>query len=153
MTFKVKAADNASGTKYIRLENVIFTTASATQYTLENSQATVSIGSSTPAQNLTITTNVLNMFTGTTQVLVVSPSASAVSWTSSNPAVAVVSADGTVTAVAPGTASVTCTSNGETSAPFTVNVFLLGDVNSDKIISIADAVAIVNIILNGGLSE
>ena len=49
VTFQVKAADNASGTKSIRIENIIFTTATATQYTLENSQATVTVtGSSEP---------------------------------------------------------------------------------------------------------
>ena len=150
VTFQVKAADNASGTKSIRIENIIFTTATATQYTLENSQATVTIGSSTP---VTITTNAMNLFVGTTQKLTAAPSASGVSWTSSNPAVATVSADGTVTAVAPGTASITCTANGVTSAPFTVNVFLLGDVNGDKEITISDAVRIVDIILGNDSSE
>ena len=148
VTFKLKAADNASGTKYIRLENIVFTTATETQYNLENSQTTVTIGSSSLTQNMVITTNVLNLFTGTSQTLVASPSNATVSWTSSNPAIATVSSDGTVTAVAPGTTTVTCTANGVTSSPFTVNVFLLGDVNGDKTISIADAVSIVNIILS-----
>ena len=148
VTFKLKAADNASGTKYIRLENIVFTTATETQYNLENSQTTVTIGSSSLTQNMVITTNVLNLFTGTSQTLVASPSNATVSWTSSNPAIATVSSDGTVTAVAPGTTTVTCTANEVTSSPFTVNVFLLGDVNGDKTISIADAVSIVNIILS-----
>ncbi len=43
VTFQVKAADNASGTKYIRLGNIIFTTATATQYTLGNSLSTVTV--------------------------------------------------------------------------------------------------------------
>ena len=76
-----------------------------------------------------------------------------VSWASNNPAVATVSANGTVTAVAPGTASITCTADGVTSAPFTVNVFLLGDVNGDQEITISDAVRIVDIILGNGPSQ
>lgn len=147
VTFQLKAAESASGTKYIDLKNVVFTTASAEQYTFADERTTVTIGSEAPAQGLVITANAINLFTGTTQMLVVSPSLTSVSWTSSDPAIATVSADGTVTAVAPGTATITCTANGVISTPFTVNVFLLGDVNSDKRISITDAVGIVNIIL------
>ena len=148
VTFKLKAADNASGMKYIDLKNVVFTTASTQQYTFADERTTVTIDAEAPAQGLVITTNAINLFAGTTQMLVVSPSPTSVSWTSSDPAVATVSANGTVTAVAPGTATITCTANGVTSTPFTVNVFLLGDVNSDKKISISDAVGIVNMILN-----
>ena len=49
VTFKVKAAETASGTKNISLSNVEFTTASAVQYKLEDTQTVVTVtGSSGP---------------------------------------------------------------------------------------------------------
>ena len=147
VTFKIKAADNASGTKYIDLKNVVFTTVSAQQYNFSDERTTVTISSAAPSQGLVISTNAINMFKGTSQTLVASPSTTAVTWTSSNTAVAQVSSSGVVTAIAPGTATISCTSNGVTSTPLTVNVLLHGDVNGDKSISIADVTSLVNIIL------
>jgi uncharacterized protein YjdB len=77
----------------------------------------------------------------------VTPSNASVTWTSSNTAVATVSNAGVVTGVAPGSATITCSSGADTSAPFTVNVLSLGDINRDGQISIADVTALVNIIL------
>ena len=150
VTFQVKAAETATGTKYIRLENIVFTTVSATQYTLENTSTEVTVSSSAPISYLVVTANAINLFTGTSQTLSVIPTNASVTWESSDSSIATVSADGVVTGVKPGSTTITCTSNGVTSTPFTVNVFLLGDVNSDKKITISDAVAIVNIILNSG---
>ena len=147
VTFKIKAADNASGTKYIDLKNVVFTTVSAQQYNFSDERTTVTISSAAPSQGLVISTNAINMFKGTSQTLVASPNSTSVSWTSSNTAVAQVSSSGVVTAIAPGTATISCTSNGVTSTPLTVNVLLHGDVNGDKSISIADVTSLVNIIL------
>ena len=311
VTFKIKAADNANGTKYIDLKNVVFTTVSAQQYNFSDERTTVTISSAAPSQGLVISTNAINLIMDTSQsqditdryitnpqpnqsnpagwivlddqgnptqigsssdnigefwnnagysihytiknlpkgvyllsvegwtrtgmvstlkvgeaemnlvtigsddvdqrstgrwwideekeprlvnditwiqekegdveisitadvtsgdhwtcwgffklydcgsnmnsfmraTLVASPSTTAVTWTSSNTAVAQVSSTGVVTAVAPGTATISCTSNGVTSTPLTVNVLLHGDVNGDKSISIADVTSLVNIIL------
>ena len=145
VTFKVKAAETASGTKNISLSNVEFTTASAVQYKLEDTQTVVTVtGSSTPTS---ITINSLNLLTGMTQALVLSPAQSNATWSSSNTAVVTVSADGTLTGVAPGTATVICTINGVQSEPLTVNVLPIGDINRDTIVTIADVTALVNIIL------
>jgi hypothetical protein len=148
VTFQVKAAETASCTKYIRLENVVFTTATSTQYTLENTQTEVTVGSSSPVSNVVITANCINLFAGTSQTLSVIPTNANVTWASSDSSIATVSTGGVVTGVKPGSATITCTSNGVPSTPFTVNVFLLGDVNGDGEITIADAVSIVNIILS-----
>ena len=148
VTFKVKAAETASGTKNISLSNVEFTTASAVQYKLEDTQTVVTVtGSSTPTSNAVITINSLNLLTGMTQALVLSPAQSNATWSSSNTAVVTVSADGTLTGVAPGTATVICTINGVQSEPLTVNVLPIGDINRDTIVTIADVTALVNIIL------
>ena len=147
VTFKLKAAETASGTKNISLKHIEFTTASAVQYKLEDTQAVVTIGSSAPVSNAVITINSLNLLTGMTQALVLSPAQSNATWSSSNTAVVTVSADGTLTGVAPGTATVTCTLNGLQSEPLTVNVLPIGDINRDSIVTIADVTALVNIIL------
>ena len=133
VTFKVKAADNASGTKYIRLENIIFTTATATQYTLENSQTTVTINenqSVVPATGISLNNATLTLTAaGQTATLTatVTPSNATnknVTWASSNTAVATVSSTGVVTAVANGTAVITATTADGTnlSAQCTVTV-------------------------------
>lgn len=148
VTFKLKANASASGTRYIDLKNIVFTTATSQQYNFDDERATITVnGGSTPISQLTITANVLNLLTGTSQALMVTPSNASVTWTSSNTAVATVSNAGVVTGVAPGSATITCSSGADTSAPFTVNVISLGDVNRDSIISIADVTALVNIIL------
>ena len=148
VTFKLKANASASGTRYIDLKNIVFTTATSQQYNFDDERATITVnGGSTPIRQPTITANVLNLLTGTSQALMVTPSNASVTWTSSNTAVATVSNAGVVTGVAPGSATITCSSGADTSAPFTVNVISLGDVNRDSIISIADVTALVNIIL------
>ncbi|MBQ6189120.1 MAG: Ig-like domain-containing protein [Bacteroidaceae bacterium] len=148
VTFKLKANASANGTRYIDLKNIVFTTATSQQYNFDDERATITVnGGSTPISQLTITANVLNLLTGTSQALMVTPSNASVTWTSSNTAVATVSNAGVVTGVAPGSATITCSSGTDTSAPFTVNVISLGDVNRDGQISIADVTALVNIIL------
>ena len=114
---------------------------------LEIVESTITVESSTPVQNFEITTNSTNLLTGMSQTLVASSQYANITWTSSNPAVATVSADGVVKAVSSGTTIITCSSNGITSAPFTVNVTSVGDVNHDGSITIADVTALVNIIL------
>ena len=147
VTFKLKAAATASGTKYIDLKNIVFTTSSSTQYTLDDSRANVTIGGATPVSNIVVTVNSLNLLTGMTQALVTTPVVAGATWSSSNTAVATVSANGVVTGVAPGTATITCTTDGGQSSPFSVNVLPLGDINRDGIVTIADVTALVNIIL------
>ena len=147
VTFQVKASESASGTLYIDLKNIVFSTASAVQYTFENTRTAVTVGSSSPTSNLVVTSNSINLFTGTSQMLSVLPTNASVTWTSSDSSIATVSADGVVTGVKPGNASITCTSNGVTSTPFSVNVLSIGDVNRDDNVTIADVTKLVNIIL------
>lgn len=145
VTFQVRATASASGTKYINLQNIIFTSASATQYTFTNTQTTVTIGSASPASGLTISANAITVLTGNTQQLVANTSGSA-TWSSSNSAVATVSSSGLVTAVGPGTASISCSAGG-TNASITVNVVSLGDMNQNGTITLSDVTQLVNVLV------
>ena len=147
VTFQIKASESASGTKKIALKNVVFTTSSAIQYTLEETSTEVTVNPSSPTSNLVITANSLNMFTGTSQTLSVYPNTANVTWTSSDPSIATVSVNGVVTGLKPGNVTITCTSSEGSSTPFPVNVLLNGDVNRDSYITITDVVTLVNIIL------
>ncbi len=132
---------------YISLKNIIFSTATSERYPMTDTHNIVTIGDSTSATNLTVSSNSLNLLTGTSQTLVVNPSAANATWTSSDPLVATVTNDGVVTGVKQGSATITCTVNGQSSTPFPVTVISLGDINRDDNISIADVTALVNIIL------
>ncbi|MBP5514517.1 MAG: Ig-like domain-containing protein [Bacteroidaceae bacterium] len=132
---------------YVALRNIVFSTATSVRYSLDDTQTTVTVGGSTPATGLTVSSNSLNLLTGTSQALVVSPSPANATWTSSDPLVATVTNDGVVTGVKQGSATITCTVNGQSSTPFPVTVISLGDINRDGNISIADVTALVNIIL------
>lgn len=145
VTFQVRASASASGTKYINLQNIIFTSASATQYTFTNTQTTVTIGSASPTSGLTISANAITVLTGNTQQLVANASGST-TWSSSNNAVATVSSNGLVTAVAPGTASISCSAGG-TNASITVNVVSLGDMNQSGTITLSDVTQLVNVLV------
>ena len=132
---------------YVALRNIVFSTATSVRYSLDDTQTTVTVGGSTPATGLTVSSNSLNLLTGTSQALVVNQSAANATWTSSDPLVATVTNDGVVTGVKQGSATITCTVNGQSSTPFPVTVISLGDINRDGNISIADVTALVNIIL------
>lgn len=147
VTFQIKASESASGIKKIDLKNIVFSTASAIQCKFEDASTNVTVNSSTSTSNLVITTNSINLFTGTSQTLSVFPNTASVTWESSDTSVATVSTEGVVTGVNPGSATITCTSNGNTSTPFTVNVLLFGDVNQDGYITITDVTKLVNLIL------
>lgn len=147
VTFQLKASESASGTLYINLRNVVFTTTASERYPLADTQAVVSISGTTPSTGLTVSAGVLNLLTGTSQALVLTPSTSGATWTSSNTAVATVSSNGVVTAVAPGSATITCTANGVSSTPFPVNVISLGDMNHNGSVTLEDVTALVNAIL------
>ncbi len=75
-------------------------------------------------------------------------------WTSSNPAVATVSAEGEVRAVSNGTSVITATTSDGTSITATCNVtvditnVIPGDVNADGDVDVADIVAVINCVLD-----
>ena len=76
----------------------------------------------------------------------------AVTWTSSNPAVATVDENGLVTAVAPGTATITATTTDGTDLTASCKVTvedpaIPGDVNGDGNVNGADIVAVINYVL------
>ena len=147
VTFQIKALESTSGIKRIDLKNIVFSTASARQCKLEDTSTTVTVNPYSPTSNLVVTANSMNLFTGTSQTLSVYPNTANVTWASSDTSIATISAEGVVTGVKPGSATITCTSNGNTSTPFTVNVLLFGDVNQDGYITITDVTKLVNLIL------
>ena len=53
VTFRLKAAENASGTKIIRLQNIYFTTATSEKSTFDNTQTTVTVSGSSEPENPT----------------------------------------------------------------------------------------------------
>lgn len=74
-------------------------------------------------------------------------------WSSSDPAVATVDAEGKVTAIAPGKSVITATAYDGGGAVTACNVtvvpeVLTGDVNSDGLVNVTDIIGIVNYILN-----
>ena len=142
VTFKLKANDSTSGRVTINLKDIVFTTTASEQYNFDDTQANVSIRGS-----LSISVGLLNLLTGTSQALVLTPSTSDATWTSSNTAVATVSSSGIVTAVAPGSATITCEANGESSMPFPVNVISLGDMNQSGTITLSDVTQLVNVLV------
>ena len=146
VTFQVKASDSASGTLYMNLKNIVFTTSTSTQYNLQDCQTKVTVTGSS-ASAFAITTDETNLFTGMSQKLKTSGNVTNVAWTSNNNAVATVSAEGVVNAIAPGTAIINCTASDNSTASFTVNVLSIGDINRDGKITIADVTALVDIIL------
>lgn len=138
VTFQLKAAGAVAGTKNIRIEKIIFTTVSATQYVLENSQTTVNIIGSQPvvlATGIALNTNTLELTAlGQTATLTATVSPSdvtngSVTWTSNNMNVASVSSTGVVNAVSNGTTIITATTADGTnlSAECTVTVNIQGD--------------------------
>jgi hypothetical protein len=147
VTFKLKASESAAGALKIDLKNIVFSTANSEQYTFEDTQTNVTVGSSAPVSNLMITTNSINLFAGTSQTLSVYPNMENITWESSDSSIATVSADGVVTGKKFGNTTITCTLNGVTSIPFSVNVMLIGDINRDGFVTIADVTELVNIIL------
>ncbi len=100
-------------------------------------------------ESITLNKTSLDMYKGDTYKLVASPTPSSLrlnaNWTSSNPSVASVNLDGTVTAVGNGTATITVTSKDDTSikATATVNVYEKGTDNKPdelKVNAFKDAV-------------
>lgn len=75
-----------------------------------------------------------------------------ITWKSNKTTVATVNSSGVVTARKVGTARITATINGTSQSDYcdvTVKDILLGDVNDDGSVSIADVTALTNLLLNG----
>ena len=75
-----------------------------------------------------------------------------ITWKSNKTTVATVNSSGVVTARKVGTARITATINGTSISDYcdvTVKEILLGDVNNDGSVSIADVTALTNLLLNG----
>ena len=146
VTFKLKAADNTSGTKYIMLQNIVFTTASSTQYDIENCMTKVTIN--VPATGISLNKTSLS-FTGAGQTATLTatviPSNATnkdVTWSSSDTAVATVSSTGVVTAVANGTAVITATTADGTNLSASCEVKVVIDASAKIVFADANVKAL-----------
>ncbi len=154
-----------AGTATVTARTTDGTNLSATCVIKVNSSEPVYI----PVESITLNKSTLQMNVNTTRhltatVLPTYASDRSVSWSSSNPNVVTVDANGAVTASRMGTAVITATTNGVTALGNHLEVkcvvtvlasggntdVLPGDVNGDGVVNITDVTALIRYILNGG---
>lgn len=154
-----------AGTATVTARTTDGTNLSATCVIKVNSSEPVYI----PVESITLNKSTLQMNVNTTRhltatVLPTYASDRSVSWSSSNPNVVTVDANGAVTASRMGTAVITATTNGVTALGNHLEVkcvvtvlasggntdVLPGDVNGDGVVNITDVTALIHYILNGG---
>lgn len=114
-----------------------------------------------PVESISLNTANLTLYIHDTFQLIVTVSPSeatntALAWTTDNDSVAVVSSEGLVTPMAPGSATITVTTTDGTDLSATCKVTvitLIGDVNGDGEVNIADINTLNDIILGGHVDE
>lgn len=147
--------DTPAGTYTLNISNIKLGTSELNdKYAGQNLSCSFNVKHLIYVSAIELDTTAITMRPGETVTLIatVSPEDATykdVEWTSSDNEVATVSQDGVVTALKTGTATITAktTDGSELSASCEVKVVLLGDVNLDGNVDIADVNSIVNIIL------
>ncbi len=149
VTFNLIADASFSGQKVIQIRNVVANEPDRTEHVLPDVDCTVTAEGGNvdpPTQGVTLNTIMTRLDLGQT-IQLENLEGGAVTWTSSNPAVASVDANGVVTALTSGMAAITATDAHGHSAWCAVWSYLRGDVNDDNLVDVTDVSVTIDIVL------
>ena len=148
VTFNIIADASFSGTKTIKLSNIVATEANRTEHLLPDTECVVTGQGGVNPQPQEVVLNTIMARLQLQQTLQLANTADdAVTWTSSDPTVATVDANGLVTALKTGMVVITATNAQGGSAWCAIWCYLRGDVNEDDIVDVSDVNQVINITL------
>jgi uncharacterized protein YjdB len=151
VTFQLTASSDFSGPKNIVMNNIIASEADMTQHNLPDESCTVTSSSSVEPSTETLPLNIkmAKMQPGTTlQLAVTKDGVGSVNWSSEDESVAVVDANGIVTAIKTGLVAINAVAADGASAWCAIFVYLPGDANEDGYRTIADVSTLIDMLLD-----
>lgn len=145
--FNLTASNSFNGNHQVLINNIEMTDADGVAFNPENTFCIVTGtgGANPPVESVVLNTTMAKLRLGKT--LQLDSNGTEVTWSSSDDSVAIVDADGLVTAVKDGMVAITATAANGSSAWCAIWCYLKGDINEDGWVGMDDLASLINYLL------